>query len=164
MYGAYEEATRDHGRASAETAAPVPPRPAYGHSKDGRDDLKQGFLSLGGSRDGGLPLRGGVRDGNTSDSTETPVAIEACLALGLEGVRGIVAWIKNPAALTPVWLEQPERIAALVMLTVGGLLVYTLIQQQVRLYLQLSGQQVPGNKGLRPSPRRQWYYLCVFRS
>jgi transposase len=39
----------------------------------------------------GLPLRLGVRDGNTSDSTETPVAIEEWMALGLDGVRGIVA-------------------------------------------------------------------------
>ena len=69
----------------------MPPRPAYGHSKDGHDDLKQVLLSLGVSSDGGLPLRLGVRDGNTSESTETPVAIEECLALGLDGVRGIVA-------------------------------------------------------------------------
>ena len=67
------------------------PRPAYGHSKDGRDDLKQVLLSLGVSGDGGLPLRVGLRDGNRSDSVETPLAIEECLALGLEGVRGIVA-------------------------------------------------------------------------
>ena len=32
-----------------------------------------------------------VRGGNTSDSTETPMAIERCLALSLDGVRGIVA-------------------------------------------------------------------------
>jgi hypothetical protein len=32
-------------------------------------------------------------------------------------------WSKNPAAITPVWLEQPARIAALAMLTVIGLLV-----------------------------------------
>ena len=44
-------------------------------------------------------------------------------------------WIKNPAAITPVWLEKPERIATLAMLTVVGLLVYALIQRQVRLYL-----------------------------
>ena len=49
------------------------------------------LLSLGVSGDGGLPLRLGLRDGNRRDSTETPVAIEECLALGLEGVRGIVA-------------------------------------------------------------------------
>jgi transposase len=29
-------------------------------------------------------------------------------------------WIKNPAAMSPVWLEKPERIAALAMLTVVG--------------------------------------------
>jgi transposase len=81
LYGAYED----------EPKTPGAPRPAYGHSKDGRDDLKQVLLSLGVSGDGGLPLRIGVRDGNRSDSVETPVAIEECLALGLEGVRGIVA-------------------------------------------------------------------------
>jgi transposase len=43
-------------------------------------------------------------------------------------------WIKNPAAISPVWLEKPERIAALVMLTVVGLLVYSIIRRQVRLY------------------------------
>jgi hypothetical protein len=36
-------------------------------------------------------LRVGLRDGNRSDSVETPLAIEECLALGLRGVRGIVA-------------------------------------------------------------------------
>ena len=81
LYGAYED----------EPKTPEAPRPAYGHSKDGRDDLKQVLLSLGVSGDGGLPLRVGLRDGNRSDSVETPLAIEECLALGLEGVRGIVA-------------------------------------------------------------------------
>jgi hypothetical protein len=83
LYGAYEE--EPHRR-----EWPVPPRPAYGHSKDGHDDLKQVLLSLGVSSDG-LPLRLGVRDGHTSDSPETPVAIEEYVALGLDGVRGIVA-------------------------------------------------------------------------
>src|ERR671923_1951313 len=81
LYGAYEDEPQ---RARA-------PRPAYGHSKDGRDGLKQVLLSLGVSGDGGLPLRVGMRDGNRSDSVETPVAIEECLALGLDGVRGLVA-------------------------------------------------------------------------
>lgn len=81
LYGAYED----------DPQTPGAPRPAYGHSKDGRDDLKQVLLSLGVSGDGGLPLRVGVRDGNRSDSVETPLAIEECLALGLDGVRGIVA-------------------------------------------------------------------------
>jgi transposase len=81
LSGAYED----------EPQTPGAPRPAYGHSKDGRGDLKQVLLSLGVRGDGGLPLRLGMRDGNTSDSVETPVAIEECLALGLEGVRGLVA-------------------------------------------------------------------------
>jgi transposase len=40
LYGAYEE----------EPQTPKAPRSAYGHSKDGRDDLKQVLLSLGGER------------------------------------------------------------------------------------------------------------------
>jgi transposase len=81
LYGAYADAPQTPGA----------PRPAYGHSKDGRADLKQVLLSLGVSGDGGIPLRVGLRDGNRSDSVETPVAIEECLTLGLEGVRGLVA-------------------------------------------------------------------------
>jgi transposase len=61
-------------------------------------------------------------------------------------------WIKNPAAITPVWLEKPERIAALAMLTVVGWLVYSIIQRQVRLYLRVQDQQVPGNKGATAIP------------
>jgi len=81
LYGAYAD----------EPKTPKAPRPSHGHNKDGRDDLKQLLLSLGVSGDGGIPLRIGVRDGNRSDSVETPIAIEECLALGLEGVRGVVA-------------------------------------------------------------------------
>ena len=61
-------------------------------------------------------------------------------------------WIKNPAAISPVWLEKPERIAALAMLTVVGLLVYSIIQRQVRLYLHMHDQKVPGNKGETATP------------
>jgi transposase len=81
LYGASEDAPQ----------RPEAPHPTYGHSKDGRDDLKQVLLSLGVSGDGGIPLRLGLRDGNHSDSVEAPLAIEECLALGLDGVRGIVA-------------------------------------------------------------------------
>src|ERR1041384_6830575 len=81
LYGAYAD----------EPQTPGAPRPAYGHSKDGRNDLKQVLLSLGVSGDGGLPLRVGLRDGNRSDSVETPLAIEECLAMGLESMRGVVA-------------------------------------------------------------------------
>jgi transposase len=61
-------------------------------------------------------------------------------------------WSKNPAASSPVWLEKPERIAALARLTVLGLLVDSIIQRQVRLYLRTHAQQLPGNKGLTATP------------
>ena len=61
-------------------------------------------------------------------------------------------WIKNPAVITPVWLEKPERMAALAMLTVIGWLVYSLIQRHVRLSLPTHDQQLPGNKGLTAIP------------
>ena len=38
------------------------------------------------------------------------------------------------------------------MLTVVGLLVYALMQRQVRLYLQEQPQVLPGNKGLTATP------------
>jgi hypothetical protein len=61
-------------------------------------------------------------------------------------------WSKNPAAISPVWLEKPTRIAALAMRTVVGLLGYAVIQRQVRLYLHDHDQRVPGNKGLTATP------------
>jgi transposase len=105
LYGAYED----------DPQPPGAPRPAYGHSKDGRDDLKQVLLSLGVSGDGGIPIRVGLRDGNRSDSVETPVAIEECLALGLEGVRGIVADSKAYSRRTlGVCLEHKIDLVTLV--------------------------------------------------
>jgi transposase len=91
LYGAYEASEASHKPAANARDAPEVPRPAFGHSKDNRPDLKQVVLSLGVSSEGGLPLRLGIRDGNTSDSTETPIALEECLALGLDGLVGIVA-------------------------------------------------------------------------
>jgi hypothetical protein len=38
------------------------------------------------------------------------------------------------------------------MLTVLGLLVYSIIQRQVRLYLRIHDQQIPGNKGATATP------------
>ena len=72
---------------------------------------------------------------------EQPITVEA-------GFR----WSKHPAAISPVWLEKPERIAAWAMLTVVGLLVYAVIQPQVRIYLRDHARQLPGNKGLTAMP------------
>jgi transposase len=123
LYGAYEDEPQALGA----------PRPAYGHSKDGRDDLKQVLLSLGVSGDGGIPLRLGVRDGNRSDSVETPVAIEECLALGLEGMRGIVADSKAYSRRTlGVCLEHKVDLITLVPRTCA-----------IRQALEAWGQQQP---------------------
>src|SRR5918911_1150375 len=135
LYGVYEEEPH-------RGTGPVPPRPAYGHSKDG------------------LPLRLGVRDGNTSDSTETPVAIEECVALGLEGVRGIVADSKAYCQRTlGLCLEQRVGLITLVPRTCA-----------VRQELERWGQQQaalplllekPGRT--RQAPPRRWHGQSVMR-
>jgi transposase len=123
LYGTYEDEPQTLGA----------PRPAYGHSKDGRNDLKQILLSLGVSGDGGLPLRVGVRDGNRSDSVETPLAIEECLALGLDGVRGIVADSKAYSRRTlGLCLEHGIGLVTLVLRTCA-----------VRQELEVWGRQQP---------------------
>jgi hypothetical protein len=81
--GAYEEAIRP-------VAGLVPPRPAAGHSQEGRDALKPGLLRLGVSREG-LPLRLGGRAGKPRDRPEPPRAIAEWGALGRDGGRGLVA-------------------------------------------------------------------------
>ena len=59
---------------------------------------------------------------------------------------------KHPAAISPVWLEKPERIAALAMLTVVGLLVYAVLQRHVRLSLHAHERHSPGHKGPTATP------------
>ena len=143
------------------TRRPWRPRePAYGHSKDGRDDLKQVLLSLGVSGDGGIPLRVGIRDGNRSDSVETPLAIEECLALGLEGVRGIVADSKAYSRRTlGLCLEQKIDLVTLVPRTCT-----------VRQELEAWGQQQPTLPLLVEKPGRtkaeaprRWHGQSVMR-
>jgi transposase len=150
LYGAYED----------EPQMPGAPQPAYGHSKDGRDDLKQVLLSLGVSGDGGIPLRLGVRDGNRSDSVETPVAIAECVALGLEGVRGIVADSKAYSRRTlGVCLEQKVDLITVVPRTCA-----------VRQALEAWGRQQPAlpllleksGRTQAEAPRR-WHGQSVLR-
>lgn len=80
LYGAYEGLAQPMRlKADAETdkeAAPGAPRPAPGYHKEGPPARKQVLLRLGGSGAGGRPLRLGLRDGNPSESTEPPLAIE----------------------------------------------------------------------------------------
>jgi transposase len=152
LYGAYEDAPhRGEG--------PVPPRPAYGHSKDGQDDLKQVLLSLGVSSEG-LPLRMGLRDGNTSDSTETPVAIKECVALGLDGVQGIVADSKAYCKRTlGLCLEQHVGLITLVPRTCT-------VRQELEAWGQQHGPlplllEKPGRT--RQEAPRRWHGASVVR-
>jgi transposase len=152
LYGAYEEEARPG-------EGPVPPRPAYGHSKDGHDDLKQVLLSLGVSSDG-LPLRMGVRDGNTSDRTETSVAIEEWLALGLDGVRGLVADSKAYCKRTlGLCLEQRVGLITLVPRTCA-------VRQELEAWGQQHGAlplllEKPGRT--RQELPRRWHGQSVVR-
>src|SRR5215510_4417201 len=152
LYGAYEEVARPGEE-------PLPPRPAYGHSKDGRDDLQQVLLSLGVSSEG-LPLRLGLRDGNTSDSTETPIAIEEGVALGLDGVRGIGADSKAYGKRTlGLCLEKGVGLITLVPRTCA-------VRQEVEAWGQQHGPlplllEKPGRT--RQEPPRRWHGQSVRR-
>jgi transposase len=152
LYGAYEEASRP-------IAELVPPRPAYGHSKDGRDDLKQVLLSLGVNSDG-LPLRMGLRDGNTSDSPEPPVAIEECVALGLDGVHGIVADRKAYCKRTlGLCLEQRVGLITLVPRTCA-------VRQEVEAWGQQQGPLpllLEKSGRTRQEAPRRWHGRSVVR-
>jgi transposase len=112
------------------------------------------------SGDGGLPLRVGLRDGNRSDSTETPVAIEECLALGLDGVQGIVADSKAYSRRTlGLCLERDIGLVTLVPRTCV-----------VRQELENWGQQQPALPLLVEKPGRtkdeeprRWHGQSVLR-
>ena len=107
LSGAYEAGEPPRTPHSQSPERPGPHGRPMGTAKLGLMSLTPVLLSLGVSRDG-LPLRLGVRDGNPRDSPETPGALEESMALGLDGVRGIVADRKAYGNRTLGWcLEQP---------------------------------------------------------
>jgi transposase len=150
LYGAYEAAATSSGG----------PRPAYGHTKDGRPDLKQVLLSLGVSGDGGVPLRMALCDGNTSDSVDVRHAIQDSLVLGLDGVQGIVADSKAYSQRTlGLCLEQQVGLVTLVPRTCAMRQeVEAWGQQQRSLPLLLDK---PGRR--RQDAPRRWYGRSITR-
>jgi len=118
------------------------------------------LLSLGVSGDGWLPLRIDVRDGNTSDSVETPLAIEECLSFGLEGVQGILADSKAYSRRTlGLCLEKGVGLVTLVPRTCA-----------VRQELEAWGQQQPilplsvdKPWRTRGAPWRRWHGQSIIR-
>jgi transposase len=150
LYGAYEAA-----REGAQE-----PRPAYGYSKDGRGDLKQVLLSLGVSGDGGLPLRMGLHDGNTSDSVDVPRAIQQSVALHLDGLQGLVADSK----------AYTQRTLGLCLETGMGLVTLVPRTCAIRQEVEAWGQRQASLPLLleRPAKRqgdgpRRWYGRSVRR-
>jgi transposase len=67
-------------------------------------------------------------------------------------------WAKNPAAMAPIFLETPTRIAALGGVYVIALRGYTLVERQVRKALAERGETVPD----RPSPSQRPTARTVF--
>ncbi len=75
LYGAYRDAT------GQPRGGVTPPRPARGHSKDHRPDLKQLVWILTVSADGAVPITHQMVDGNTEDSTTHIATWDSCRAI-----------------------------------------------------------------------------------
>ena len=67
-------------------------------------------------------------------------------------------WAKNPAAIAPIFLETPTRIAALGCVYLIALLVYTLVERQMRKRLAAWGETLPD----RPAPSQHPTARTVF--
>ena len=76
-----------------------PATPAYGHSKDRRDDLKQIIFSVAVDSHG-LPLLGSVKDGNASDKVSNLEMIEEILAFFPPDFRDSMVYIADSALVT----------------------------------------------------------------
>ena len=117
------------------------------------------LLSLGVSRDG-RPLRGGMREGTTSDSTETPVAIAECLALGLDGGRGMVA-DRQASCKRPLGLCLAKRVGLITLVPRTGA-----VRQEVEAWGQQHGALplLLATLGrTRQEPPRHWHGRRVLR-
>jgi hypothetical protein len=71
-YGASESRPEPRDPRAPEAEGLVGPRPASGHSQDGRDDRTHVLRSVGVRSDGGLPRRLGSHDGHPRGSTGSP--------------------------------------------------------------------------------------------
>jgi transposase len=77
---------------------------------------------------------------------------------GQPAVELSVKWAKNPAAIAPIFLETPTRIAALGCVYLIALLVYTLVERHVRKGLAARGETLPD----RPAPSQRPTARTVF--
>ena len=68
------------------------------------------------------------------------------------GVEGAMRWTKGPAEVAPIFLHTPSRIGALGLIYVWALMVYKLIQREIRTKLSESATTIPGNRGRTEKP------------
>lgn len=71
---------------------------------------------------------------------------------GQSGVESNFKWTKNPAAVAPIFLNTDDRILALGFVYLVALMVYTLMERQIRKKLIEEGKVIKGNKGKTNNP------------
>jgi transposase len=74
---------------------------------------------------------------------------------GQAGVELNFKWTKNPAAVAPIFLNTPDRILALGFVYLVALMVYTLMERQIRNKLKEEEEVIKGNKGMTYNPTGQ---------
>ncbi|CAG1002347.1 hypothetical protein METP2_03378 [Methanosarcinales archaeon] len=81
---------------------------------------------------------------------------------GQAGVESNFKWAKNPAAVAPIFLNNEDRILSLGFVYLVALMVYTLMERQIRNKLKEEGEVIKGNKGMTNNPTGQvlFWNLC----
>lgn len=74
---------------------------------------------------------------------------------GQSGVELNFKWTKNPAAVAPIFLNNENRILALGFVYLVALMIYTLMERQIRKKLKAEGEEIKGNKGTTNNPTGQ---------
>jgi transposase len=66
---------------------------------------------------------------------------------GQKEVEGGFRWLKAPGQIAPIFLHTPSRVAAMGMVFTVALLLYRLMQWQLRSNLEKTGATIPGHHG-----------------
>jgi len=80
---------------------------------------------------------------------------------GQIGIEQNFRWTKVVAEVAPIFLKSPERIAALGMIYVFALMVYNLIQRQIRAALAEQEATIPGNRGRTSKPTAEVFFRLL---
>jgi transposase len=96
---------------------------------------------------------------NVLDVQDLPDAELLKAYKGQPAVELSFKWAKNPAVIAPLFLETPTRIAALGGVYLIALLIYTLVERQVRKGLMERGETLPD----RPAPSQRPTARTVFQ-